>query len=89
MWRTGHNELNPIEYIQPAIAEQFVNDLADAINFVKDPPYEVPKTGFLYGRDVLRQGMKGYVEASYEYEQECKNKRNLNHYPCQTACSAR
>ena len=60
---------------QPGIAEEFVTDLADAVNFAKDPPYEVPKTGFLYGlgatadgREILREGLKGYVEASYEYE---------------------
>ena len=60
---------------QPGIAEQFLDDLADAVDFAKDPPYEVPKTGFLYGlgatsdgREILREGLKGYVEASYEYE---------------------
>jgi sphinganine-1-phosphate aldolase len=60
---------------QPGIAEQFVKDLADGVAFAKDPPYEVPKTGFLYGmgatadgREMLRQGLKGYTEASYEYE---------------------
>jgi sphinganine-1-phosphate aldolase len=60
---------------QPGIAEQFVKDLADGVNFGKDPPYEVPKTGFLYGmgatvdgREMLRQGLKGYADASYEYE---------------------
>jgi hypothetical protein len=60
---------------QPGIAERFVKDLADGVSFAKDPPYEVPKTGFLYGmgasvdgREMLRLGLKGYVEASYEYE---------------------
>ncbi|HSL45454.1 MAG TPA: aspartate aminotransferase family protein [Anaerolineales bacterium] len=60
---------------QAGIAEQFVHDLAEAVNFAKDPPYEVPKTGFLYGlgatsdgREILREGLKGYIEASYEYE---------------------
>ena len=60
---------------QPGIAERFVQDLADGVNFAKDPPYEVPRTGFMYGmgstadgREMLRQGLKGYVEASYEYE---------------------
>jgi len=60
---------------QAGIAEAFVNDLTEAVNFAKDPPYEVPKTGFLYGlgatsdgREILREGLKGYVEASYEYE---------------------
>jgi sphinganine-1-phosphate aldolase len=60
---------------QPGIAEKFVKDLADGVKFAKDPPYEVPKTGFLYGmgatedgREMLRLGMKGYLEASYELE---------------------
>jgi len=61
--------------IRPGIAEQFVKDLADGVTFAKDPPYEVPKTGFLYGlgatadgREMMRQGMKGYIDATYEYE---------------------
>jgi sphinganine-1-phosphate aldolase len=60
---------------QPGVAERFVKDLADGVSFAKDPPYEVPRTGFLYGlgassdgREILRQGLNGYVEASYEYE---------------------
>jgi sphinganine-1-phosphate aldolase len=60
---------------QPGIAGRFVQDLADGVNFAKDPPYEVPRTGFMYGmgasadgREMLRQGMKGYMDASYEYE---------------------
>jgi glutamate/tyrosine decarboxylase-like PLP-dependent enzyme len=60
---------------QPGIPEQFVKDLAEGVVFAKDPPYEVPKSGFLYGlgvtadgRAILRQGLKGYMEASYEYE---------------------
>jgi sphinganine-1-phosphate aldolase len=60
---------------QPGIAERFVQDLADGVKFAKDPPYEVPRTGFLYGlggtadgREALKMGLKGYVEASYEYE---------------------
>jgi glutamate/tyrosine decarboxylase-like PLP-dependent enzyme len=57
----------------PGIAEQFVQDLKDGVTFAKDPPYEIPRTGFLYGlgatadgREILRQGLKGWVEASYE-----------------------
>jgi glutamate/tyrosine decarboxylase-like PLP-dependent enzyme len=60
---------------QPGIAEQFVRDLAEAVEFAKHPPYEMPKTGFLYGlgvtsdgRAILREGLKGYMDASYEYE---------------------
>jgi glutamate/tyrosine decarboxylase-like PLP-dependent enzyme len=60
---------------RPGIAERFVKDLADGVTFAKDPPYETPKTGFLYGlgasvegREMMRQGMKGYIEAYYEVE---------------------
>jgi hypothetical protein len=60
---------------QTDIAEQFVKDLADGVTFAKNPPYEVPRTGFMYGmgatadgREMLRLGIKGYVDASYEYE---------------------
>jgi sphinganine-1-phosphate aldolase len=60
---------------QTEIAEQFVKDLADAVEFAKHPPYEMPKTGFLYGlgatadgRAIMREGIKGYIDASYEYE---------------------
>ena len=48
---------------------------ADGVKFAKDPPYEVPKTGFLYGmgstadgREMMRIGMKGWLDASYEIE---------------------
>jgi sphinganine-1-phosphate aldolase len=60
---------------QPGIAERYVQDLADGVAFAKDPPYEVPRTGFMYGmgasadgREMLRQGLKGYVDALYELE---------------------
>jgi glutamate/tyrosine decarboxylase-like PLP-dependent enzyme len=60
---------------QPGIAERFVKDLADGVNFAKDPPYEVSKTGFLYGmgatsdgREMLRLGLRGYIDTGYEYE---------------------
>ncbi len=60
---------------QPGIADRFVADLAEAVEFAKNPPYEVPKTGFLYGlgatadgRAIMREGIKGYMDASYEYE---------------------
>ena len=59
----------------PGVAEKFVKDLGDAVNFAKDPPYETPKSGFLYGmgatadgREVLKQGIKSYIEAWYELE---------------------
>ena len=60
---------------RPGIAERFVQDLADGVKFAQDPPYEVPKTGFLYGmgatadgREMLRLGLKGYADAGYEVE---------------------
>jgi glutamate/tyrosine decarboxylase-like PLP-dependent enzyme len=60
---------------RPGIAERFVQDLADGVRFAQDPPYEVPKTGFLYGmgatadgREMLRLGLKGYADAGYEVE---------------------
>jgi sphinganine-1-phosphate aldolase len=60
---------------QPGIAEKFVQDLADGVKFAKDPPYEVPKSGFLYGmgatadgREMMRLGMRGYIDAGYEVE---------------------
>jgi sphinganine-1-phosphate aldolase len=60
---------------QPGIAEQFVKDLRNGVEFAKHPPYEVSKTGFLYGMagsidgpEMLRLGLKVYLDASYEYE---------------------
>ncbi len=58
---------------QPGIAERYVQDLAEGVRFAKNPPYEVPKSGFIYGmgttsdgREQLRQGLKGYVDALFE-----------------------
>jgi sphinganine-1-phosphate aldolase len=60
---------------QPNIAERFVKDLADGVKFAQDPPYEVPKTGFLYGmgntpdgREMIRLGVMAYADAFYETE---------------------
>jgi glutamate/tyrosine decarboxylase-like PLP-dependent enzyme len=60
---------------QPGIAERYVRDLRDAVEFAKHPTYEVPKTGFLYGmgssadgREMMNLGMKGWLDASYETE---------------------
>jgi sphinganine-1-phosphate aldolase len=57
---------------QPGIAERYVQDLADGVAFAKNPTYDVPKTGFLYGmgdspegREMLRQGLRGYVDELY------------------------
>jgi sphinganine-1-phosphate aldolase len=59
----------------PGVAEKFVKDLADGVNFAKDPPYEAPKSGFLYGmgntpdgKEILKQGIKSFIEAWYDVE---------------------
>jgi glutamate/tyrosine decarboxylase-like PLP-dependent enzyme len=60
---------------QPDVAERFVQDLADGAKFAQDPPYEVPRTGFLYGmgntpdgREMIRLGVMAYADAFYETE---------------------
>ena len=60
---------------QPGIAERFVEDLAEAVEYAKHPRREVPKTGFLYGmagsadgREMLKLGLNSYMDAAYEYE---------------------
>ena len=60
---------------QPGVAEKFIEDLRAGVEFAKHPPYETPKTGFLYGmgatadgREVLKMGLHAYTEASYEVE---------------------
>jgi sphinganine-1-phosphate aldolase len=59
----------------PGVAEKFIQDLKAGVEFAKHPPYETPKTGFLYGmgatadgREVLKMGLHAYIEASYEVE---------------------
>jgi glutamate/tyrosine decarboxylase-like PLP-dependent enzyme len=59
----------------PGIAERFVKDLEDGVKFAKNPPYEISKTGFLYGmgasmdgREIMRLGLRAYIDAGYEYE---------------------
>jgi len=60
---------------QPGVAERFVEDLKAAVEFARRPPYETPKSGFLYGmgaspegREVLKMGLHAYTEACYELE---------------------
>jgi sphinganine-1-phosphate aldolase len=60
---------------QAGVAERFVKDLEDGVKFAQDPPYEMAKTGLLYGmgssemgRQLLRLGLKAYIDAGYEYE---------------------
>jgi glutamate/tyrosine decarboxylase-like PLP-dependent enzyme len=60
---------------QPGIAERFVKDLADGVEYAKHPTHEVPKSGFMYGmggtadgREMLRLGIKGWIDSGYEYE---------------------
>jgi hypothetical protein len=59
----------------PGVAERFVKDLSDGVSFAKKPPYSTPKTGYLYGlgaspdgRAMLQEGMKNYIDASYDFE---------------------
>jgi sphinganine-1-phosphate aldolase len=59
----------------PGIAEKFIQDLEKGVEFAKNPPYEVSKTGFLYGmgaspdgREMMRLGLDGYMDATYELE---------------------
>jgi len=60
---------------QPGIADQFIKDLTDGVKFAKRPPYEVAKTGFLYGmggsmdgREILRLGLRAYIDSGFEFE---------------------
>jgi glutamate/tyrosine decarboxylase-like PLP-dependent enzyme len=60
---------------QPGVAEQFIEDLKEAVEYAKHTKREVPKTGFLYGmagtedgREMMRLGLKGYLDAAYEFE---------------------
>jgi sphinganine-1-phosphate aldolase len=60
---------------QPGIAERFIKDLENGVQFAKKPPYEIAKTGFLYGmgatmdgREMIRLGLRGYIDSGYEYE---------------------
>jgi sphinganine-1-phosphate aldolase len=60
---------------QAGIAEKFIQDLKKGVEFAKKPPYEVSRTGFLYGMgasvdgaEIMRLGMKAFLDASYEYE---------------------
>jgi glutamate/tyrosine decarboxylase-like PLP-dependent enzyme len=57
----------------PGVAEQFVQDLGEAVSFAKDPPYDYPKTGALYGlagtlegKQMLSEGMKDFIDLTYE-----------------------
>ncbi len=60
---------------QPGVAERYIQDLRDGVEYAKHTKREVPKTGFLYGmagtedgREMMRLGLKGYLDASYEFE---------------------
>jgi len=81
-WRMNGCQMPPgfhfcitLPQTQPGLAERYVQDLRDGVEFAKNPPYEVPKTGFLYGmgatadgREMMRLGMKGWIDAGYELE---------------------
>jgi sphinganine-1-phosphate aldolase len=60
---------------QPGIAERFVQDLADGVEYARHPTREVPKSGFMYGmgatadgREMLRLGVKGWIDEGYAIE---------------------
>ncbi|HEY5982902.1 MAG TPA: pyridoxal-dependent decarboxylase, partial [Anaerolineales bacterium] len=60
---------------QAGIAERYIQDLADGVEWAKHPPYEVARTGFIYGMggspdglEMMKLGIKGYIDAGYEYE---------------------
>ncbi len=57
----------------PWVAENFVRDLQDAVNYAKDPPTPVPASGALYGlastpdgKGMIEQGMLAFIEATYD-----------------------
>ena len=57
----------------PGVAENFVRDLQDAVNYAKDPPTPMPASGALYGlastpdgKSMIEQGMLAFIEATYD-----------------------
>jgi sphinganine-1-phosphate aldolase len=59
---------------QPDVPGSFLRDLADGVKFAKDPPYKVPRSGFIYGlggsidgREMMNLGLKGWIDATYEH----------------------
>jgi sphinganine-1-phosphate aldolase len=57
----------------PGVAEKFVRDLRDAVNYAKEPPTPVPVSGALYGlvstpdgKGMIEQGMLAFIEATYD-----------------------
>jgi hypothetical protein len=56
----------------PGVAESFIKDLRDGVEYAKNPATPFPKSGAIYGLSVstegqsfLRQGLLDYVEAMY------------------------
>jgi len=57
----------------PGVAESFVEDLRDGVEYAKHPLYPQPKSGALYGlagsvtgRMMLKEGMFDLLDATYE-----------------------
>jgi sphinganine-1-phosphate aldolase len=57
----------------PGVAENFLRDLQDAVNYAKDPPTPMPASGALYGlastpdgKSMIEQGMLAFIEATYD-----------------------
>ena len=57
----------------PGIAEAFVRDLKEAVEYAKNPPQPAPMSGALYGlamtadgRIMVKEGMLSYIEATYD-----------------------
>lgn len=58
---------------EPGIAEQFIEDLKAGVEYAKNPPSPMPMSGAIYGlsasadgKEMLKQGMMAWVEATYE-----------------------
>jgi hypothetical protein len=62
---TLHNTL-------PGVADNFIKDLRDGVEYAKNPAQPFPKSGALYGlsgsiegREFLKQGMLDFIEATF------------------------
>ena len=58
---------------QPGIAEAFAGDLATAVEYAKDPPQPMPRSGAMYGAggqvpdvDRLTAGLMNYLDNTHE-----------------------
>ncbi len=58
---------------QPGVAEAFAADLAQAVDYARNPPAPMPRSGAMYGAggrvadpDQVRAGVLGYLDAVHE-----------------------